>query len=219
MQKSSAVSRYEDCVFLNVPFDKQYLKILHAICFAIHDCGYVVRIAVETTDTHTTRLNKILSIIEQSKHCVSDLSRMDLGSSGYPRFNMPFEAGLWWGAFRFGRSPHPHKRLLVMDVDSKRYQGALSDIAGQDIQSHSNDPEKAIACVRTFLASDGDRRQLPGAASICKRHSEFRKQLPKMAGAAHLRLTELRSLNYIPDYLVLLAAWLRRGAKLDQEMP
>jgi hypothetical protein len=37
--------RYEDCVFLNLPFDPEYEALLRALVYTIHDCGFVARCA------------------------------------------------------------------------------------------------------------------------------------------------------------------------------
>jgi hypothetical protein len=66
---------YEDCVFVNVPFDKKYSRLSDAIIFAVHDCGFVARSALEVEDSGQARVEKILNIIEQSKFGIHDISR------------------------------------------------------------------------------------------------------------------------------------------------
>ena len=58
---------YDDSVFVNCPFDAEYEPIFHAIVFAIHDCGYVARCALEADDSGDVRIEKILAIIDQCK--------------------------------------------------------------------------------------------------------------------------------------------------------
>lgn len=79
-------------VFINCPFDADYTPLLHAIVFAIHDCGFVARTALEEIDSGHTRLDKIVRIIEQCDHGIHDISRTTALPDDWPRFNMPSNA-------------------------------------------------------------------------------------------------------------------------------
>jgi len=48
--------KYADSVFVNFPFDSEYQPIFHAIVFALHDCGYVARCALEADDSGDARI-------------------------------------------------------------------------------------------------------------------------------------------------------------------
>ena len=81
-------SNFDDCVFVNCPFDSDFLPILHAILFSIHDCGFIARIAVEDTGSNETRLDKIARIIRESRFSIHDISRVEITtSSPLPRFS------------------------------------------------------------------------------------------------------------------------------------
>ena len=41
---------YDRQVFLNVPFDARYKKLLRALAFSVHECGLVARCAQEKDD-------------------------------------------------------------------------------------------------------------------------------------------------------------------------
>lgn len=41
---------YGDRVFINVPLDRRYKKLFDALVFAVHDCGFVARCALESDD-------------------------------------------------------------------------------------------------------------------------------------------------------------------------
>lgn len=94
-------SSFERCVFVNAPFDDDFLPLLHALLFTIHDCGFIARLAVEDTGASEMRIDKIVRIIRESCYSIHDISRVEgAGVSALPRFNMPFEAGLAMGATR-----------------------------------------------------------------------------------------------------------------------
>ena len=83
---------FDVSVFVNCPFDNQYKPLLDAALFAIHDCGFAARTALEVSGSGVTRLEKIARIIDGSRFSIHDISRVELtASSPLPRFNMPFE--------------------------------------------------------------------------------------------------------------------------------
>ena len=41
------MAHYSRQVFLNVPFDKLYRRLFHALVFGVHECGLVARCAQE----------------------------------------------------------------------------------------------------------------------------------------------------------------------------
>lgn len=203
-----AAPDYTHSVFLNVPFDDKYRAIFEALVFAVHDCGFVARSAFETDDATQVRLSKLLEIISSSKYGIHDISCTALdGEHKLPRFNMPFELGLFMGAKHFGHPLHRRKRGLVLDRDRYRYQIFCSDIAGQDIRAHNNRPADAIRSVRNWLRASPDAvgRKLPGPDYMVRRYQAFRRGLPKLCRRFRL---ELRDLHFV-DYTTLVVGWLK----------
>jgi hypothetical protein len=136
------MSAYEDSVFLNVPFDKKYNRLFNALIFAIHDCGFIARSALEVEDSGQARVEKILKIIGECKFGIHDISRAGIdGKTRLARFNMPLELGFFLGAKRYGSSKDNDKRCLILDREKYRYRSFCSDIAGQDIRSHNDEPK------------------------------------------------------------------------------
>lgn len=88
---------YAASVFINCPFDPGYRPMLFAATFAILDCGYQPRCAQEEEDGGDVRVEKIKRMIEDCKFGLHDISETALGGNGLPRFNMPFELGLFLG--------------------------------------------------------------------------------------------------------------------------
>jgi hypothetical protein len=68
---------FERNVFINCPFDKEYLPLLRAMLFTIVFCGFIPRIATERDDSGESRYNKIIDLIKESKYSIHDLSRVD----------------------------------------------------------------------------------------------------------------------------------------------
>lgn len=204
-----AKKNYSMDVFINCPFDDAYLPIFHAICFAVHDAGFRARCALEDNDTSTPRIKKIQRIISECKYSVHDLSRVESGfeDNPLPRFNMPFECGLFFGAKLFGDKTNQQKQLLVLDSKPYRYQATISDIAGHDIEWHSNLPLSAIAKIRRFLNGKEQIGMLPGEAKLQSRYKAFMDDCPRIANELKLTVIELKSLEYWPDMTRAMVLW------------
>ncbi|MDQ3814917.1 MAG: hypothetical protein M3347_13315 [Armatimonadota bacterium] len=211
---------YDDNVFINCPFDRQYKPIFDAIVFAIHDAGFVARCALEVIDSGQTRLAKIIQTIAECQYGIHDISRIEAGHTKLPRFNMPFECGLFWGSQVFGTGKHTAKRILVLDSEEYRYRTSLSDIAGQDIQAHNNNPRTAIDKVRSWLNSKSGRPTIPGGTAIWEHYVLFQKELPAMLKKAGVTRTELHKPEYYPDYVSFIVHWLTQGeASVSDKSP
>jgi len=198
---------FERCVFVNVPFDSEYLPILHAVLFTIQDCGFIARIAVEDTGSNETRLDKIGRIILESRLSIHDISRVKSISNPLPRFNMPFECGLAMGAIRFGQAAQNRDFLLLVG-EPFQDKSTLSDLAGQDSKAHQNDPKLAVNAVRAFLSAkknSADRTR--GAEAIWKRYLLFKTQLPQLVEEIELTVNEIDSFDYLPDWINIVALW------------
>jgi hypothetical protein len=91
-----AQPQFADQVFINCPFDDDYRPLFRAIVFAVIDCGFTPRCALEAI-SGAVRLQRIVDIVRECKYGIHDLSRVEL-SDGLPRFNMPFELGIFLGA-------------------------------------------------------------------------------------------------------------------------
>ncbi|MDR3516765.1 MAG: hypothetical protein P4M00_13185 [Azospirillaceae bacterium] len=122
---------YERSVFINCPFDPPYKPLLDAAVFAVLDCGFIPRCALEKSDSGTVRIEKIFRIIEDCKFGIHDISRTELDPDHrLPRFNMPFELGIFLGARHFGNGAQHAKECMIVDTESQRYQEFISDISG-----------------------------------------------------------------------------------------
>src|SRR5436309_3664590 len=116
-------TRPASAVFLNVPFDADYRPLFEALVFAVTDCAFVPRCALEASDGGHVRVEKIAHIITACNFGVHDISRTELDKkSRLPRFNMPFELGLFLGAKRFGTGRQKRKSTLILDRERYRFQ-------------------------------------------------------------------------------------------------
>lgn len=205
-----AAPQYENAVFVNCPFDDAYRDLFQAIVFAIHDCGYVAHCALESDDGSEVRIEKITKIIAACRLGIHDISRTQPDpDTGLPRFNMPFELGMFVGAKRYGRAEHKRKSCLILDVERYRFQKFISDIAGQDISGHGGDPSRVVRLVRDWLSNvTSASLLLPGGSVIASRYHHFRGELPESCARLGLRSDELT----FNDYVIQVEQWLRLNA-------
>jgi hypothetical protein len=192
-------------IYINCPFDEAYWPLMQAIIFCVFDCKYIPRSALESSDAGQTRIDKIYEIIEESRLSIHDISRTELSSTHQlPRFNMPLELGIFLGAKRYGEGRHQRKSCLVLDRDPYRYHVSVSDISGADIDSHGNEPERAIRAVRKWLNKDDRQVILSSPKKIIERYRLFQEELPRICTALDLDVSEL---DYV-DYCYVVSEWL-----------
>lgn len=179
---------YDNSVFVNCPFDSAYRPLFEAVVFAVYDCGFYPRCALEVDDSSQVRIQKITNLIGECRLAIHDISRTQLDSSNrLPRFNMPFELGLFVGAKAFGVADQQRKACIVLDTERFRYQKFLSDIAGQDIREHVRRVDRLIHQVRDFLAGYHPGPViLPGGRLMHERYLAFRRTLRRTCVKLHL---------------------------------
>lgn len=200
---------YEDCVFINCPFDTDYKPIFEVLVFTVFDAGFYPRCALEVSDGAQNRLDKIMTIISECKYGVHDISRTEPDPlHNLPRFNMPFELGLYFGCKRFGTKKQRTKVCLVMDRERFRYQRFISDIAGTDITEHNDEREIASRRMRNWLRTTSRRSTVPGPQRIWNRFNEFQGQLPTICGNLGIDLDEIPFV----EYCHLISEWLKLNA-------
>ena len=201
---------YNDNVFINCPFDSTYKPLFDTMVFAVYDCGFIARCALEEEDASEVRIDRIYNIIADCRYGIHDISRTELDrDSGLPRFNMPLELGIFLGAKRFGTEEQKRKKCLVLDREQYRYQQFISDIAGQDIQAHNNSSIEVITRVRNWLRTASRRETIPSGSIIWRRYRDFKRDLPQTARECQLTVEDL----IFNDYTWVVTRWLKTKAK------
>lgn len=138
------------------------------------DCGFTPRCSLEVQDPTLSRMEIIIKLIEYCKYGIHDLSRTELDTkTKLPRFNMPFELGVFYGAKIFGNRVHNMKNCIIVDKLPYRYREFISDLSGTDIAHHNNSFEKAINIIRNWLLNSSRRSGLPSGRSIISRYRNF----------------------------------------------
>ena len=137
---------FERSVFINCPFDKEYLPLLRSLLFTVLRLGLKPRLALESSDAAEPRIEKIIRIIAESKFGIHDLSRCQALKKGQMfRLNMPLELGLDIGCRRFQTGRWQRKRCLILETEKFRYHEAISDLSSSDLFAHADDPEQLVS--------------------------------------------------------------------------
>ncbi|HEY1885337.1 MAG TPA: hypothetical protein VGG86_04695 [Roseiarcus sp.] len=167
--------------------------------------GFTPRCARESDDGGEVRFDKICRIIRECPYSVHDISKTELDAdSGLPRFNMPFELGLFLGAKRFGGRSHNHKKTLIFDRDRFRYQSYISDIAGQDIHPHKGNVDALIRELAAWLRDEARDPMVPGGVAVASEFGKFKVDLSAIAAETQLEVSELT----FKDLVEITARWI-----------
>jgi hypothetical protein len=168
---------FQNNVFVNCPFDDEYRLLLKPLLFTVLYLGYKPRIS-QTQSSSNIRINQIKSYIQDSKFGIHDLSRCKALREGeLPRFNMPYELGLDIGCLEFGTRKLRTKKILILETERFHYQKVLSDIAGQDIENHDDDPKVLVRKIRNWFSSLSIRKSYPSPTEIWVAYNKFGSDL------------------------------------------
>jgi hypothetical protein len=205
MDVSICENGYDDRVFINCPFDDAYLPLFHAATFATYFCGFYPTTSLAEDNGLESRIDKIARIIEQCRYGIHDISRTELNPSGCPRFNMPFELGLFFGARLYGNTGQKTKNALILERSQYSYQQLISDINGIDVKAHEDDPFRIIRHIRNWLSINSKRKAIPGADLICASYLNFSKRLPNLSSS--VGFTNIKELPF-KDFRGIIEEWL-----------
>jgi hypothetical protein len=118
-------------VFLNFPYDRQFVPLYVAYITGVCSFGLVPRVALELPGGER-RLDRIVELILSCRYSFHDLRRPQT-----PRMNMPFELGLTVMASYYNPKRHT---WCIFEKDYRRVLKSLGDLAGSDVYSHGGRP-------------------------------------------------------------------------------
>ncbi len=208
---------YSNSIFINCPFDEEYSEISNAIIFTILDCGFNPRCVLEIDDGTQNRLDKIITLIRECRLSIHDLSRTQLDLKySLPRFNMPFELGLFFGAKYYGVRTQKDKSCLILECKSYEYQKFLSDIAGHDVKAHKNDTKVAIKLVSEWLQLHTENKGLlPDVKMILSRYAKFEQAKPDLCKELNLSFINL----LFTRYCFVVNRWIQNTKLITEDKP
>jgi hypothetical protein len=196
-------------VFINCPYDPKYRDTFYAVVFAVMSCGFDPRSALEAEGSGNQRFIRILDLVRECSLGIHDLSRVELTKKGLPRFNMPFELGLYVGAKHFGDDHQQKKDFLILEGRRNQCQNSCSDLGGVDPMNHGGYPMKAVEHVRTWL-NNHVQKGLPGPKALRRDYKSFNDDLPSIMADWSIQLKEAK----FQDFKKAVRQWLSLKEKL-----
>jgi len=201
---------FDTSVFINCPFDDDYLPLLRPILFTVLYLGFRPRIASERLDSGETRISKICELIQESKYSIHDLSRMESAKENeIYRMNMPFELGIDIGCRLFAGNDKASKKCLILEAQKFRYQKALSDMASSDIKNHNNEPEQVVREIRNWFVEIRVPKA-PSATVIWDDFNEFMVDFYEKREQDGFKEKDLTTMP-ISELIAFMKSWLSKG--------
>ncbi len=155
---------------------------------------------------------KIKSLIEKSKYSIHDLSRIDpLTKTDLPRFNMAFECGIEFGMRLARPDIFEKKKILILEKEQYRYQKVISDIAGNDIKAHKNNPQQLIKVIRDWFKLN--LGNVPGYREIWLAYNEFIYEFEEILTIEGYDPGDINSLTF-SDIIDFINTWIRKYKKI-----
>ena len=168
-------------VFLNIPYDEQFLDLFLAYLAGLSALSLVPRATLEIPGGER-RLDRIFDFIRACASSLHDLSRVELDQKRpiTPRFNMPLELGL---AVAWEKLDPGRHTWFVFETKLRRAEKSLSDLGGTDVYIHEGKPrgifrELCSAFVRTQRQPDVEQMNM-----IYKRLKQALPDLLRKAGS------------------------------------
>jgi len=126
------------------------------------------------------------------------------------RFNMPFELGLDMGIRSNAKDKLKNKKCLIIDTERYRYQAALSDISGHDIDSYGkrNQIENMIKIIRDWFTRALKPKQ-PSASTIYLEFTEFVSDLQTSLELAGFSASDIKDLT-ISELICYTSEWINQ---------
>lgn len=194
-------------VFINCPFDSEYSPLLRSLLFTVLYFKLEPKLS-QTKSSSNIRINQIKQYIRESKFGIHDLSRSKAMKKGdLPRFNMPYELGLDIGCVEYGGKKFENKKILILEKEKYHYQKVLSDIAGQDIETHGDDPQILIRKIRNWFSTVDDDNDYAGANEIWLAYNQFYDDLNSKLTAKGYSLTDIEEMPNA-DFIKFAKGWI-----------
>ena len=117
---------------------------------------------------------------------------------------MPFECGIDFG-IKLTNPAQGEKRFLILEKEQYRYHRVISDISGNDIKAHGNEPELVFNAVRNWfkpLMTD-----IPGHKKIWLTYCEFEADFERILKADGYNPKDINELTF-GDVIEHMAAWI-----------
>ena len=164
---------FENSVFINCPFDESYKRNLVAILYVIITNSLNPVIAGDKIIGDKNRNEVLVDLIKKSKYGIHDLSAINKLP---PRFNMPFEFGIFFGCKYYGDKKQKTKRFIIFEERRFDLKKIVTDVSGIDPVAHNSNPHKIIEALSNWFLSCGLKRTFTKVEIINAFYNGFMKK-------------------------------------------
>ena len=184
-------------IFINCPYDDDYKQFFFALIYICEFFGYDPIFAA-CDESSSDRMENIVNCIKESRYSIHDISKINEKN---PRYNMPFELGMYYMHIRETDST---KKMLILEGEKNKSDITLSDLSGSEIKCHNNDLEGVFRCVRPFFVQlgcskkDSPNRMYKEYLLNCLREIDTRAK--ENGYESYLDLDSLEYKRYIEEY-------------------
>lgn len=168
-------------VFINCPFDSEFLPLFDSLVFAVVACGFTPRSAIETGTVSDSRIYRICNAMFSSRYSIHDLTRCKgEGDSNLARFNMPLELGFAMSRRFLAKAVRDSHDWLVLLPEGHEYTKFISDLGAYDAKTHRGTAGTIIPPVVNWLRTRPDAPLAPFPDAVIKRLPAFGKELDRL---------------------------------------
>ncbi len=172
-------------VFLNHPFDEEFIHLADAMSFAVVAAGLIPVSAFDLSAPDRPRLEMLVDAIQCCHYSAHDLSRSKgEGKRNWVRMNMPIEMGM--ALFHAIVSQRREHRCVFFVSTPHEYKAFASDLAGLDPKCHRSSEIQLLTDMYDWL-----RGVVPNSivnsqptADIVTKFREFKRRLKGINGAS-----------------------------------
>lgn len=190
---------YNKNVFINCPYDDEFVPYKQTIIFAVIACGFNPLLVSFDTNGGVPRIEKIKKMIDSAKLGIHDLSRCkSTEAEEWYRLNMAFELGLDLGSKHFSER-HNKKNVLVLQVKPFTHLPSLSDYSGFDPKCYDKDFKKLLFVIRDFIYCElpiSDRENFITKPDLLNLNLQFQKDVYAYSSGCPKELDGMADLEY-----------------------
>lgn len=179
------LSAFRECqVFLNYPYDTEFIDLERALHFAVIASGLIPVCAKDLSVPDRPRLEMLVDAIRNCRYSAHEFSRATgEGLGNFARMNMPIEMGM--ALFHALETQHQKHRCAFFVPTPHDYHRFASDLSGLDAKCHNNDSRQLISGVYDWLRSVVPLSLFSSVPTIevSQKYDEFKNALQKVRGS------------------------------------
>lgn len=168
-------------VFINCPYDAEYLPLFDSIFLTTVACGFVPRSAIESGTVSLPRMERICDALFSSRYSIHDLSRCrGQGDANLARFNMPLELGMAMSRTLLAKREQDSHDWLVLVPKAHEYMKYASDLGAFDPKTHESTIDTIVPPVVNWLKTRPNAPVTPFPDQVLAQTAPFLQELTSL---------------------------------------